>query len=250
MSTTTIVVHAHPDDEAIFTGTTIRRLADDGQRVVLVVATAGEEGVPRIRLRRGETVGTRRLAELEEACATLGVARLVLLGGRDSGFTGGAAAHPDALVGADTLVVGRRLADLCDAESAGSLVHYAPDGITGHPDHLAVHRFTSVAATLTGLTTYESTLDRAGLVPDHLAGPDLPGAPDGAAITTVVRATEAEIVVKRTAFAAHSSQIDLAQVTRPDFAEAYGTEWFVRRGAAAAIDGIALTPLFRSTSAA
>ena len=37
-------VHAHPDDEAIFTGGTMARLAATGHRVVLVVATGGELG--------------------------------------------------------------------------------------------------------------------------------------------------------------------------------------------------------------
>ena len=86
-----VFVHAHPDDEAIFTGVTMSRLAAFGARVVLVTATAGEEGG-----------AARRLAELEAACAALGVARLELLGRRDSGMAGTSAnKHPHALVGAD-----------------------------------------------------------------------------------------------------------------------------------------------------
>ena len=53
---TVVVVHAHPDDEAIFTGATIRRLADHGARVVLVTATHGELGRPKVPL-NGRTVG-------------------------------------------------------------------------------------------------------------------------------------------------------------------------------------------------
>ena len=39
---TVVFFHAHPDDEAIFTGGTMALLAAAGWRVVLVVATAGE----------------------------------------------------------------------------------------------------------------------------------------------------------------------------------------------------------------
>src|SRR6478672_6524235 len=80
-----VVVHAHPDDEAIFTGATIRRLADSGARVVLVTATGGELGEPRVPL-RGRTLGQVRTEELEHAADLLGVQRLVLLGKRDSGI--------------------------------------------------------------------------------------------------------------------------------------------------------------------
>ena len=38
---TTVFFHAHPDDEAIFTGGTIARLAAAGHRVVVLVATGG-----------------------------------------------------------------------------------------------------------------------------------------------------------------------------------------------------------------
>ena len=41
---TVVFVHAHPDDEAIFTGGTMARLSAAGVPVVLVVATGGELG--------------------------------------------------------------------------------------------------------------------------------------------------------------------------------------------------------------
>ena len=37
--------HAHPDDEAILTGGTMAKMADEGHRVVLVTATRGELGL-------------------------------------------------------------------------------------------------------------------------------------------------------------------------------------------------------------
>src|SRR6478609_8121318 len=93
---TVVFLHAHPDDEAIFTGATMRRLADTGHRVVLVTATDGCEGTP-LHSIGDDTVASRRLVELEAAAAELGVARLVVRGYRDSGLPGDASnAHPDA----------------------------------------------------------------------------------------------------------------------------------------------------------
>ena len=63
------LLHAHPDDEAIFTAATMHRLARRGARVVLVTATAGELGPVLRPLRRGETLPGRRRAELERAAA-------------------------------------------------------------------------------------------------------------------------------------------------------------------------------------
>ncbi|MGH9032871.1 MAG: PIG-L family deacetylase, partial [Acidimicrobiia bacterium] len=44
MNHTLVTFHAHPDDEAIAAGGAMARAADDGHRVVLVVATRGELG--------------------------------------------------------------------------------------------------------------------------------------------------------------------------------------------------------------
>src|SRR2546423_14972588 len=60
-----------------------------GHRVVVVTATAGECGeVPDGILAPGETLGERRQKELAEAAAILGVARVEILGYRDSGMIG------------------------------------------------------------------------------------------------------------------------------------------------------------------
>ena len=238
---TVVFLHAHPDDEAIFTAATMHRLAAEGARVVLVTATAGELGPVLRPLRAGETLANRRRVELERACAALGVARLVLLGHRDSGMAGwDSNLHPDALARADVAAVSQRLADLCAAEGAEALVHYDDDGIYRHPDHLAVHRIGAAAAAHAGISAYQATVDR-----DHLRGRGLhlvqaaAGAEVGRGavqITTVVTATPADLAAKRAAMAAHASQIAPATLRRRGFARTYGLEWYVRTGPAAALD--------------
>jgi len=238
---TVVVLHAHPDDEAIFTGATIRRLADRGARVVLVTATAGEVGTPRTPVR---DLARTRLAELEQAAQTLGVERLVLLGRRDSGLPGWESAdHPRALVRSDLQALARTVAALVEAERAEAVVAYDADGIYGHPDHVAVHLVGRYAALLAGATSYDATVDREHL---HFAGAHLlddavkpTSRPTygrvTAEITTAVAATPRELEVKRAAMAAHVSQIGPDALER-DFAETYELEWFVRRGAPALLE--------------
>src|SRR6478735_7463057 len=123
-SRTVVFLHAHPDDEAIFTGATMRRLVDSDHRVVLVTATDGCEGTPLHPL-GDESVSGRRRAELEAAASELGVTRLVVLGYRDSGLPGDEAnAHPDAFVNADVEQEARALAELLREEGSDTLVHY------------------------------------------------------------------------------------------------------------------------------
>jgi LmbE family N-acetylglucosaminyl deacetylase len=236
---TVLFLHAHPDDEAIFTGATMSRLVAAGARVVLVTATLGEEGMPLVPLPPGRSVGAQRQAELEHAAELLGVHRLVLLGLRDSGMPGDAAnLHPRAFGSAAADPLGRRLADLAVEEGADALVHYDAAGIYGHPDHVAVHRVGARAARLAGITGYGATVDREYL---HFTGPHLVegDAPrrhrptaglSSAEITTAVEATESALTVKRAAMAAHYSQISAARLDGPEFAGTYGVEWYVRDG--------------------
>nr|AGS49538.1 putative LMBE-related protein [uncultured bacterium esnapd8] len=242
-SHTVIVLHAHPDDEAIFTGLTMRRLADAGARVVLVMATDGAAGVPHVPLSRGESLRSRRLTELERACDLLGVARLEVLGYSDSG------AH-DGPYGAGSLgaacvtKVARQVARVASREGASTVVHYDPGGIYGHIDHVQVHRVGAMVTRSLHLAGYQATVDalalRAG--PRHVlqraaGGLTEVGVP-ASQISLTVNAEGPDLLAKMAAMATHSSQIVPADLDPTCFAAAYGREWFVREGQRGALDAL------------
>lgn len=243
---TVLMLHAHPDDEAIFTGITLRRLADAGARTVLVMATAGELGESRVPLRVGETVAARRLAELERSAELLGVSRLVLLGHRDSGLPGGpGVAHPRALAVADPVRLATRVAEVADAEGAATLVHDDEHGIYGHPDHRATHRAGAVAAALVGATGYGVTVDREHLHVSARDGHLVHGAARAAGagfgrvtaeIPLAVHGTAGHLARKRAAMSVHASQISAEDLPDTVFAAAYGYEWFRREGPPGVLD--------------
>jgi LmbE family N-acetylglucosaminyl deacetylase len=241
---TVVVLHAHPDDEAIFTGLTIRRLTAAGARVVVVTATGGEEGEPRVRLVDGESMRRRRVAELERACELLGVARLEVLPYRDSGCHTGPY-RAGSLGAAGAAEIARQVAAVVESEGAEALVHYDPRGIYGHIDHLQVHRAGSLVVEQLGITGYEATVDadEVNAGPLHLlhGAAGAPGAPGVGQewldvgvpfhrIALTVHAGPADLLVKMAAMAAHSSQIGPEYLDPLDFSAAYGREWFVRRG--------------------
>ena len=243
---TVLVLHAHPDDEAIFTGLTLRRLADAGARTVLVVATDGALGGSRVPLRRGETVRARRRAELERVADLLGVARLVLLGHRDSGLPGWpGGSHRRARAAADPLALARRVAELADAEGASTIVHDDEQGIYGHPDHAAAARIGATAVELAGATGYAATIDREHLHVVARGGHLVHGAARAAAvgfgrvtaeIALAVTGTAADLAGKRAAILAHESQVGPGDLPEAGFAAAYGYEWYRRCGAPGVLD--------------
>lgn len=252
-----VFLHAHPDDEAIFTGGTMVRLAAAGWRVVLVVATSGELGLPvPARVDAGEELGDRRVVETRAAAAVLGVARVDFLGFRDSGMAGAEAnTHPDAFAVADALVVGELVAALIAEEEAEVLVIYDEHGIYGHPDHVMVHQAGILAAARAGVgVVYEATVDREYLhfVETHLvveagghtgalglAATDL-GTPT-VAVSTVVD-VRSVLDVKRRAMLAHASQIpettSAMRLPTDAFAAVYGYEWFIRNGPPGPLDAL------------
>src|SRR5256886_14836785 len=135
---TLVTFHAHPDDEAIATAGVMAKYADEGHRVVLVVATRGEEGeVAEGFLSPGESLADRRVQETEEAARRLGVARVEFLGYLDSGMMG----TPENDVAgcfwrADVGEAATKLAALLDEERADVLTVYDENGNYGHPPHI------------------------------------------------------------------------------------------------------------------
>ena len=139
---TIVFFHAHPDDESLASAGTMARMADEGHRVVLVVATRGEEGVPVPGvLADGEALGDRRTAEVNEAASILGVERVAFLDYRDSGMADDPAnGHSECFWQATVESAAARLDEVLVDEDVDLLVIYDPHGGYGHPDHIQVHR--------------------------------------------------------------------------------------------------------------
>jgi len=123
-----VVVLAHPDDETFICGGTIARYASEGHRVTLVCATKGEQGrrlgIPPVATR--ESLPLLREVELKEACQSLGISRLVLLGLRDKTLE----------IQPEGALAGRVLTWLRTEDADEVLTFHEKLG--GHPDHNAI----------------------------------------------------------------------------------------------------------------
>ncbi len=244
---TLVLFHAHPDDEAIFTGGTIWQLAERGWRIVLVMATGGEWGEAAAGFGHADLAAVRRQETLD-AAAVLGINRTEFLDYHDSGLSGDPAHVCDnSLAWADEAEVAARVAAVLREEEPEALVVYDADGIYGHPDHVVVHRAGLVAAEGAAVpTVYEATVDREYLhfVETHLvvkakqATGELGLAGTHLGMSTVEITTtldvRAALYVKRQAMAAHASQIpetaSVLHLPPESFGAVYGYEWYVRRG--------------------
>ena len=240
---TGVILHAHPDDETIATGGTIAKAKRVGLRIVLVIATKGEEGepVPGV-LSEGELLGDRRERETERAAEVLGVDRVVFLGYRDSGMMGEPTNdEPTSFWQADLHDAATKLAQILSEEAADLLVTYDVNGVYGHPDHIQVHRVGARAADYAGVKVLEASFSREFMQsvfddleaesPDDQIDPadrETFGLPE-AELTHRVDVS-AFVALKRAALLRHESQISpdhpMAKMPLEDFARWSGVEWF------------------------
>jgi LmbE family N-acetylglucosaminyl deacetylase len=135
-SMTLLGVWAHPDDESYLSAALMHRVVSIGGRVVVVTATRGEQG--------GAGADRHTLAELRErelraAMSILGVTDVRFLGYADGECS---SVDDDAATAVLTDIINEIQPDL--------IVTFGPDGITGHPDHLAVSRWTTIAERASG----------------------------------------------------------------------------------------------------
>lgn len=226
---TLLLVHAHPDDEAITTGGVMAMADGQGRRVVLVTATRGERG----EIHNMDEASTRprlaqvRTEELRRAGEILGVDRQVFLDYVDSGMAGTDGNHdPASFHRAPLLQAAGRLARVLLEERPEVVVTYGADGIYGHPDHVKAHEVTVAALDLlrdteqwepakayfcavprSTLTAMREAARAAGLDAFADANP-LVGIPDEE-LTTVVD-VRGHLDRKQQAFRAHLSQNDPA----------------------------------------
>ncbi|HUF97487.1 MAG TPA: PIG-L family deacetylase [Ilumatobacter sp.] len=130
---TILSVWAHPDDETYLAAGIMAAARDAGQRVVCASATAGELGTNDPETWPPERLGRVRRWEAAAAMAVLGVSEHHMLGLPDGSLDD----HDDeGLAWAHGLL---------DAVNPDTVLTFGPDGMTYHPDHLAVHRWITTA---------------------------------------------------------------------------------------------------------
>ena len=146
-----LLVHAHPDDESIYTGATMARYAADGVPVTLVTCTLGELGevIPAelgyLAADQADQLGQYRIGELAAACAALGVTEHRFLGGpgrwRDSGMMGlPSNEDPGCFWQADVDDAAHELVAVIREARPSVMISYDANGFYGHPDHIQAHR--------------------------------------------------------------------------------------------------------------
>ncbi|MGH3942168.1 MAG: N-acetyl-1-D-myo-inositol-2-amino-2-deoxy-alpha-D-glucopyranoside deacetylase [Pseudonocardiaceae bacterium] len=235
-----VLVHAHPDDETLWTGGMIARYAAAGVQVTLVTCTLGEEGevIPAglrgLAADRADQLGGYRAGELRAACVALGVTDQRFLGGigrwRDSGMvvSPGARAstppdlHPRAFAAGVLTEQTDALVAILAEIRPHVVVTYGPDGGYGHPDHVRAHQVTMAAVRqvadvarvfwamqpVSALTRAIAALRTMPGLPFPLPQPaGLPAVPD-TEVTTVLDVTSHRAAVLA-AMSAHSTQLRL-----------------------------------------
>jgi N-acetyl-1-D-myo-inositol-2-amino-2-deoxy-alpha-D-glucopyranoside deacetylase len=156
-----LLVHAHPDDESIYTGATMAKYAAEGARVTLVTCTLGELGevipasLAHLGAEKEDGLGEYRIGELAAACAALGVTDHRFLGGpgrwRDSGMMGTEGNDdPRCFWRADVDQAAGALLDVIAEVRPQVLATYDAQGAYGHPDHIQAHRVAWRACELAG----------------------------------------------------------------------------------------------------
>jgi LmbE family N-acetylglucosaminyl deacetylase len=126
-------VWGHPDDEAWLSAGLMARAVDAGSRVVCVTATAGEVGFPDDDARPEDARMAIRRAEMAASLAELGVTEHHWLGYRDG--------HCDDVPDEEPVAF---LAGLIADMRPDVLLTFGPDGGTGHVDHVAVCRWSTM----------------------------------------------------------------------------------------------------------
>ena len=127
---------AHPDDESLGFGGTLAKCAAEGVDTHLVTATRGERGRFGSQGKTAEPaeVGRVREAELRVAAAKLGIRNVSILG------------YPDGAVDQmDAATAIRAVAWHIRRIRPHVVVTFGPDGIYGHPDHIAISQYATAA---------------------------------------------------------------------------------------------------------
>ena len=130
-----LAIFAHPDDETFRCGGTLAILAQQGARVQVLTATRGQAGScgePRLCSR--DELPDMRECELRCACAALGIEPPRLLDYQDGHL---AEADRETIIAEITAIVREMRPRV--------MLTFGPDGLSGHPDHIAIGHYAAEA---------------------------------------------------------------------------------------------------------
>jgi N-acetyl-1-D-myo-inositol-2-amino-2-deoxy-alpha-D-glucopyranoside deacetylase len=161
-----LVVHAHPDDESLFTGHVIAERLAAGAEVYVLTLTRGELG--KVKLEELKTLegnfaamGAFRAGELREALAALGNAKHSFAGTRayrDSGMRINPWGKPVkrrrlselSLCAVSTSVIAEDITKVINDFKPDAVLTYNRKGGFGHPDHKMAHEAAAMAVRKAG----------------------------------------------------------------------------------------------------
>lgn len=125
---TVMAVFAHPDDE-IDVSPLLTKLASQGHKVYLTIATNGDMGIrEHAKIPAGDSLAHVRARETECTCKTLGIHPPVMLGLGDGKLTNGNALS----------VLRKRLDSVFAIHKPDIVITWGAEGGSGHPDHRMV----------------------------------------------------------------------------------------------------------------
>jgi LmbE family N-acetylglucosaminyl deacetylase len=210
---TVLAVWAHPDDESMLGAGVMAEIARRGGRVVNVTATLGEHGTDDPDQHPPARLAERRRGELGSALERLGCGEYRILGLED-----GRCDQVTDRMGA------RLVATVLEDVMPDLVLGFGPDGVTGHPDHRALARWTAEAVRTCGGTVPLLTTAAGSAWPHdvverlHTVEAFWPGFPDRRVATDLhLRLEPDDVETKVAAMACHHSQIGpVADALGPD----------------------------------
>jgi LmbE family N-acetylglucosaminyl deacetylase len=126
-----LVVLPHPDDESFPMGGTLAKYAAEGIEITLICATLGELGIPDMEPAQAAII---RKKELRAAASVLGIGKLQFMRYQDG-----------SLSNLDSEQVISQLINAMRRIHPKVVITFGPDGISGHPDHVAISRLVTTA---------------------------------------------------------------------------------------------------------